>query len=137
MTSANPTFRYPVVIMPQDIDHMGHVNNAVYLHWVQEAIVAYWRRRSSAQAHSELLWVALKHEITYRLPLFIDDAAEALVTANNTRASRASFTTLFRRGDDLIVEARSTWCCVDAETRRPRRISPEIAQLFLGDSGEQ
>ena len=36
-------FRHPVAIDPADIDHMGHVNNAVYLKWVQEAVVDYWR----------------------------------------------------------------------------------------------
>ena len=87
---------------------------------------------SSRNAH---LWVALKHEIIYRMPLFINDHAEAFVTANNTRASRASFTTNFRRGNELIVEARSTWCCIDADTRRPRRISPDIARIFLSDDG--
>lgn len=126
-----PTFRHPIRIAPQDIDHMGHVNNAVYLHWVQEAVVAYWNRRSSEQEQSELLWVALKHEIIYRLPFFIHDNAEAFVTATSARGSRASFTTAFRRGDDLIAEVRSVWCCVDAHTRRPRRISPGIARLFL------
>ena len=35
-------FRHPVAIEPADIDHMGHVNNAVYLKWVQEAVVDYW-----------------------------------------------------------------------------------------------
>lgn len=35
-------FRHPVAIAPSDIDHMGHVNNSVYLRWVQEAVVDYW-----------------------------------------------------------------------------------------------
>tara|TARA_R110001606_G_scaffold216634_1_gene364539 strand:+ start:3778 stop:4176 length:399 start_codon:yes stop_codon:yes gene_type:complete len=131
MPSRIPTFLHPIVISPQNIDHMGHVNNAVYLQWVHEAVVSYWSRRAPEQAQSELLWVALKHEINYRLPLYVKDDAEAFVTAAGSRGSRATFTTEFKRGNDLIAEARSVWCCVNAETRRPRRIDPEIADVFL------
>jgi len=130
-TSTAPTYEYPVSITPSDIDDMGHVNNAVYLRWVQEAVVDYWQNISPVDAQEELLWVALKHEITYRMPLFLDDKVEALVTATGTRGSRASFSTIFRRGEDIAAEVRSSWCCVDAVTRRPRRITQDIARRFL------
>ncbi|SLN74254.1 Acyl-ACP thioesterase [Roseovarius gaetbuli] len=97
---------------------MGHVNNAVYLRWVQEAVVSYWQHISPIDAQEELLWVALKHEIVYRMPLFLNDEVDALVTAIGTRGSRASFSTKFRRGEDIAAEVRSSWCCVDAVTRR-------------------
>ncbi|NVP55489.1 acyl-CoA thioesterase [Rhizobium rhizolycopersici] len=130
-TKATPTFRHPLTISPTDIDDMGHVNNAVYLQWVQEAVVRYWQQASPIDAQGRLLWVALKHEISYRMPLFLNDEVEALVTATGTRGSRASFATIFRRGDDLVAEVRSCWCCVDATTRRPRRIADDIARVFL------
>ncbi|MBO9184012.1 acyl-CoA thioesterase [Rhizobium sp. L80/93] len=38
-----PTFEHRITISPGDIDQMGHVNNAVYLQWVQETIVSYWK----------------------------------------------------------------------------------------------
>ncbi len=109
-------FCHPIEISAQDIDAMGHVNTAVYLKWVQEAVVRYWQHRSPPQAQAELLWVALKHVILYRLPLFLDDQVEAHVMATATRGTRASFTTEFKRGDDLVAEVRSSWCCVDAAT---------------------
>ena len=31
-------YHHPIGILPADIDHMGHVNNSVYLKWVQEEI---------------------------------------------------------------------------------------------------
>ncbi len=110
---------------------MGHVNNAVYLQWVQEAVVHYWQHASPPHVQTRLLWVALRHEIIYRMPLFLDDKVSALVTATGTRGSRATFTTLFKRGEDLATEVRSSWCCVDATTRKPRRISDDIARAFL------
>lgn len=126
-----PVFRHPINISPDAIDAMGHVNNAVYLHWVQEAVLEYWHHASPPQIQGELLWVALKHEITYRLPLFLSDGVEAHVMATGTHGSRASFATLFKRGDEIAAEVRSSWCCVDAITRRPRRIPDHIAKAFL------
>lgn len=126
-----PTFEHRIAITPRDIDEMGHVNNAVYLRWVQEAVVHYWQHLSSVDAQEELLWVALKHEIVYRKPLFLDDEVDALVTATGARGSRASFSTNFRRGDDIAAEVHSSWCCIDAVTRRPQRIAHDIAQQFL------
>ena len=64
-------FRFPVAIDPADIDHMGHVNNSVYLKWVQDAVVDYWRTVAPPDAVARHLWVALKHEITYRKPTFL------------------------------------------------------------------
>jgi acyl-CoA thioester hydrolase len=130
-TSQTPTFEHEIAIVPRDIDDMGHVNNAVYLRWVQEAIVDYWQHISSADAQEELLWVAIKHGIVYRTPLFINDEVDALVTATGTRGPRASFSTDFRRGEEIAAEVRSSWCCVDAVTRRPQRIAHDIAQRFL------
>jgi acyl-CoA thioester hydrolase len=129
--AAAPIFEHHISIAPGDIDAMGHVNNAVYLRWVQEAVVDYWQHVSSITAQDELLWVALKHEIVYRMPLFINDTVDALVTATGTRGSRASFSTFFRRGADIAVDVRSSWCCVDAVTRRPKRIAGELARQFL------
>src|SRR5690606_12969684 len=70
-------YRHPIKIEAADIDHMGHVNNAVYLRWVQEAVVRYWEAVAPAEAVAKHLWVALKHEISYRRPAFIDDGVVA------------------------------------------------------------
>lgn len=110
---------------------MGHVNNAVYLRWVQEAVVCYWQHVSSINAQEEILWVALKHEIVYRRPLFLHDDVNASVTAIKAHGSRASFLTNFRRGEDIISNVHSSWCCVDAKSRRPKRISRNMSQRFL------
>jgi acyl-CoA thioester hydrolase len=132
-THQPPTFEQHITISPGDIDHMGHVNNAVYLQWVQETIVNYWKDIAPLEARASLLWVALKHEITYRAPLFLDDQVDALVTATETRGSRASFKTIFKRGKQVSAEVISSWCCIDAATRKPRRLAHDIVRKFLPD----
>ena len=128
-------FRQPLDIDPGDIDHMGHVNNAVYLRWVQDAVVRYWESTAPAEAVARHLWVALKHEITYRKPAFLDDEIVAEVVADSARGARSFFRTLVKRGEDVLAEISSCWCCLDAETRRPVRLGSDIIGRFV-DRGE-
>jgi acyl-CoA thioester hydrolase len=125
------TFHYPIGIVPGDIDHMGHVNNSVYLKWVQEAVVRYWEKMAPSEAVASHLWVALKHEISYRRPAFLEDAVVADVIAEQMSGAKAFFTTVVRRGEVVLAEVKSIWCCLDATTRKPARLAREIANRFI------
>jgi len=124
-------YHHPIGIHAEDIDHMGHVNNSVYLKWVQEAVVRYWERVAPPEAVARHLWIALSHEIQYRRPTFLDDLVVADVIADKVEGARAFFTTVIKRGEVVLAEVKSTWCCLDAVTRRPARLAREIAQRFL------
>jgi acyl-CoA thioester hydrolase len=124
-------FRHPVAIQPDDIDHMGHVNNAVYLKWVQDAVVDYWQSVAPADAVAGHLWVALKHEITYLKPTFLTDNVVAEVIAEKVQGARAMFRTVLKRGEDVLSEINSSWCCLDAVTKRPARLARDIVGRFL------
>jgi acyl-CoA thioester hydrolase len=123
---------HPIRILPADIDFMGHVNNARYLNWVQDAVVAHWEKLAPPAAVAEHLWVALKHEITYRKPAFLDDEVIATVVLDKVEGVRAFYSTLIKRGDELLAEVKSSWCCLDAKTLRPARIAKDIAAHFFG-----
>jgi acyl-CoA thioester hydrolase len=128
-------FRHPIAIDPADIDHMGHVNNAAYLKWVQDAVVDYWRTVAPPDAVARHLWVALKHEITYLRPTFLQDVVVAEVIAEKVEGARAMFTTVLRRGEDVLSEIKSSWCCLDAATRRPARLARDVVGRFLSPQG--
>jgi acyl-CoA thioester hydrolase len=125
------SFRYAIGIAPADIDHMGHVNNSVYLKWVQDAVVDYWQAVAPAEAIAAHLWVALKHEITYRRPAFLDDVVVADVFAEQVKGARAFFSTVIRRGEEVVAEVKSCWCCLDARTGKPARLAGDIARRFV------
>jgi acyl-CoA thioester hydrolase len=125
------TFRHAIAIEPADIDHMGHVNNAVYVRWVQEAVVRYWQAVAPAEAVAQHLWVALKHEISYLRPTFLDDGVVAEVIAERVQGARTFFSTIFKRGEEVLAEVRSSWCCLDAATLRPARLARDVADRFL------
>lgn len=122
---------HPLAVVPGDIDHMGHVNNAVYLSWVQDAVVDYWQRTAPAEAVAQHLWVALKHEITYRRPAFLDDTIVATVIAERVEGVRAYFSTMIKRGEEVLAEVKSTWCSLDSVTKRPSRLARDVVSRFL------
>lgn len=124
-------YRHAIGIVPDDIDHMGHVNNSVYLKWVQEAVVRYWEKVAPSEAVTKHLWVALKHEIEFRRPTFLEDNVVADVIAEQVQGARALFTTVIRRGEDVLAEVKSTWCCLDAGSMRPARLAKDIVSRFL------
>ncbi len=124
--------QFPIRILPDDIDFMGHVNNARYLAWVQDAVVSHWRRFAPAEEVAAKLWVALKHEITYRKPAFLDDQVMASVVLERVEGAKAFYATIIQRGEEVLAEVRSSWCCIDVQTRRPVRLAKDLVSLFLG-----
>ncbi len=56
---ANHVFTHRLDVRFRDCDAMGHVNNASYLKWVQDAVVSHWQRLAPADAVAGHLWVAL------------------------------------------------------------------------------
>ena len=132
--SAAP-FAFPIKVLPEDIDFMGHVNNARYLNWVQDAVLAHWRGMAPADEVASKAWVALKHEITYRKPAFLEDDVIAQTVLESFKGARAFYSTVISRGEEVLAEVKSAWCCIDAETLRPARINEELREFFF--PGEQ
>lgn len=130
MSNAAP-HSFPVGIVPDDIDFMGHVNNASYLKWVQAAVIDHWRALAPAEVVGQHLWVALKHEITYRKPSFLGDDVIATVLLEKVHGARAVYATVIKRGEDVLAEVKSSWCCLDAVTKRPARLAAEVVSRFF------
>ncbi|KUR74762.1 thioesterase family protein [Novosphingobium sp. Fuku2-ISO-50] len=122
---------FAIHVDPADIDFMGHVNNASYLKWVQDAVIDHWRALAPAEAVAGLMWVALKHEITYRRPTFLDDAPIAHVVLEKVQGARAMYQTVIKRGEEVLAEVKSNWCCIDAVTHRPARLARDLIERFL------
>lgn len=111
-----------IAVRPDDIDHIGHVNNAVYLRWTQDAVVHHWERIADPEAVARYLWVALKHEITYRRPAFLGDAILAHTHLQTAGGAKARFQTMIQRGQEVLAQVDSLWCCIDRDSRRAVRL---------------
>jgi acyl-CoA thioester hydrolase len=119
-------------ISPGDIDALGHVNNAVYLRWVQEIATAHWRAAAPAALQASLVWVVLRHEIDYKRPAKPGDEIVVRTWVGAATGTRFERHTEIERGSDRLLLARATtiWCPLDAASGRPRRIDPALHQYF-------
>lgn len=127
-------FVQPITITPADIDELGHVNNIVYLRWAQEIAIAHWRARASDEMIARYIWVVTRHEADYRAPLQLGDAAEARTWVDNAPrgATWARFVDIARPGEAKAnVSIKSNWAMLDVETRRIKRIPPDLIARFL------
>ncbi|RYE02915.1 MAG: acyl-CoA thioesterase [Sphingomonadales bacterium] len=131
MNTAALPYDFQVDVQQSDIDFMGHVNNASYLTWVQAAVIAHWQHIAPVEAVAQHLWVALKHEITYRRPTFLDDEVVATVLLEKVQGARAFYETVIKRGSEVLAEVKSSWCCLDAKTLRPARLATDVIERFF------
>lgn len=131
VTKTAVPYDFQVDVAQDDIDFMGHVNNASYLKWVQEAVISHWQHLAPVEAVAEHLWVALKHEITYRRPAFLDDDVVATVLLEKVHGARAFYETIIKRGTEVLAEVKSSWCCIDASTHRPTRLTQHVIDHFF------
>ena len=101
-----------VSVVPGDIDEQNHVNNTVYLRWVQEVATAHWEAIASSEAQESIGWVVLRHEIDYKAPACLgDDVVLRTWVGKATRLTFERFTEIRRSGDgQLLSSARTLWC---------------------------
>lgn len=126
------SFETSLRVQPEDIDELGHVNNVVYLKWVQDVAVAHWRQEASAASQASLFWVVTRHEIDYHRPAFVND--ELVIRTWVGQAHRRTFerhTEILRATDrKTLVRARTLWCPIDPSTGRPTDVSDDVRRRF-------
>jgi YbgC/YbaW family acyl-CoA thioester hydrolase len=83
------SFEMTVSVLPEDIDEQNHVNNTVYLRWVQEVATAHWQAVASCEAQESIGWVVLRHEIDYKAPACLGD--EVVLRTWVGKATRLTF----------------------------------------------
>lgn len=129
---AHAPFELRIAVEPTDIDQLGHVNNVVYLRWVQDVAVAHWRAAAPAADQERLRWVVTRHEIDYRRPARAGD--EIIARTWVGAASRLAFdrhTELLRASDGkTLARARTVWCPIDATSGKPTDVSAEVRARF-------
>lgn len=127
------SFQKQFVAEAADIDELGHVNNAVWVSWVQALAIAHWDALAPAEHRDAFVWVVTRHEIDYRGNLAAGETAigETWVPA----APRgARFDRHFRFVDaqgKLLVEGITTWALIDRASGRLLRVRANIAAPFL------
>ena len=121
-----------VRVRPSDLDDQAHVNNVVYVRWVQDAATAHWRALTTPEMRADVAWVLLRHEIDYHAAAVQDDDVDIATRVGTLEGLTFERLTEIRRARDnkLLASSRTLWCPVDPRTGRPRRVTDELRTLF-------
>jgi acyl-CoA thioester hydrolase len=118
---------------PEDIDILGHVNNAVWVKWIQDVAVAHWHAIAAPEHHDAYIWVVTRHEIDYRGNVSAGETVTAETWVDEPpKGARFNRYMKFTGADGKVrVEAKTTWAILDRATGRLVRVPPEVAAPFL------
>ena len=127
------TFTHAFTAQPGDIDELGHVNNAIWVRWIQDLAVAHWAAVAPPEHQAAFVWVVTRHEIDYRGNVSVGETVTGETWVPEAPRG-ARFDRHFRfTGDDgrVRVEGVTTWALLDRATGRLLRVRPQIAAPFL------
>ena len=129
-------FSITITVSDNDIDAMNHVNNVVYVKWVQEVAAAHWAAVSSEEFKRIFLWVVLRHEIDYLSPAIKGDVLVATTWVGETTGPRSDrFVVITNpKTERTIAKAKTVWCMLDGTTLRPKRVDERVAALLRKDN---
>lgn len=129
-----PVYEMAFTAGPEHIDQLGHVNNAVWVQWMEKLAVAHWDAVAAPEHRDAYFWVIVRHEIDY-----LRQAVEGDVLTGRTWVGEAPRGARFDRlmefvGDDgkPRVRARTFWAIIDKAAGRPIRVPAEVVAPFLG-----
>jgi acyl-CoA thioester hydrolase len=126
------SFSLPITVQSADIDALGHVNNVVYLRWMQEAAAAHWEAAAAAELRGLVSWVVVRHEIDYKAPAFDGERLVARTWVGEPAGATWERFIEIRhsQGDRLLVRGRSVYAALDRSTGRPRRVDTQLREPF-------
>ncbi|MEX2350347.1 MAG: acyl-CoA thioesterase [Flavobacteriaceae bacterium] len=125
-------FQSEITVPASAIDTLKHVNNVVYLQWVQDVAEQHWNESTDSALREKLAWVVVNHFIEYKAPAFEKD-----VLILKTRVEKYSgvtserHTEIIRKADNkLLAKAKTLWCLLDKTTGKPLRITQDLIAQF-------
>ena len=124
------SYEHSFKVKLHDIDDLHHVNNVVYLQWVLEVSGMHWNTLASEEINKESVWVVLRHEIDYLAQAYVHDTITLYTWIGESQGVKSVRHVHIYCGDKLLVKCKTTWCLVDPQTLKPKRITPEIFKLF-------
>jgi acyl-CoA thioester hydrolase len=119
-------------VISQDLDDLMHVNNVRYVQWVQDLAKAHWEAATTLIQQKDNIWVLLSHHIDYKSSAKMSDEIhlKTYVTRSEGVTSTRIVEMFHKDSGKLIVKSETTWCLLDGNSKKPKRISPEIAAVF-------
>lgn len=127
------TYSKLITIPASAIDENGHVNNVVYVQWMQDIAVEHYASIGGIEAQGpDSTWVVRQHSIEYLLPAFAGEEIEIHTWVENIRKVRSLRRYEFVRKSDgkVLVKGETDWVFVDTKTGSPKAIPQAVENVF-------
>jgi len=126
--SDRQVFRMTLKVTRDHIDDLNHVNNVIYVAWVQDVADAHWKSAASIRLRGECRWVVLRHLIEYHFSAVEGDEVELLTWVDEATGVRQIRHVSIQRASDhkVLASAQTTWCLLDPVSGKPKRIGEEV-----------
>lgn len=126
-----PFYELQILVKEEHIDTLKHVNNIMYIQWVQDTAGAHWKHTASEEEQQQYRWVVLRHEVDYLKPAFKGEQLTGHTWVEKMEGVKSFRHVEIRRGAEVLVKAVTTWVMINAENGRPTRVPKEMAKKFL------
>jgi acyl-CoA thioester hydrolase len=125
-------FSIPVTAQAADIDELGHVNNAVYVRWIQTIATAHWQAVARPEDRDRFVWVVSRHEIDYLRTTLEGETVTLTTWVGTPKGARFDrFVEISDADGRVRVRALTIWALIDTTTNRAVRVPAEVAAPFL------
>jgi acyl-CoA thioester hydrolase len=130
---AKPIFEMSFTAAPEHIDELGHVNNAIWVQWIQQVAVAHWESVARQEHKEAYFWVVVRHEIDYLRAAHQGDLVTARTWVGDAPqgARFDRFIEFFGPDGKLCVRSKTQWVIIDEAARRPIRVPLEVIAPFI------
>ena len=132
MELKNSRYSTTIKVTAEHLDDVQHVNNVIYVQWMQDIASMHWNAFASDKLKDQVLWMIKRHEVDYYNQAFLND--ELLMTTwtgEYTNVTWKRHYEIIRPADNKkIITAASVWIPLDRTTQRPRRIDDELINMF-------
>lgn len=125
-------YQQQITVTTKDLDHLNHVNNVRYIEWANAIAKAHWEQNASKNIKEKYFWVVLSHTIEYKSSAFLNDVIKLKTYILKTEGAKSTriVEMYHNKTDKLIAKAETIWCLMNTQTKRPSRITQELAALF-------
>ena len=127
-------FTLAITPAAEDFDELGHVNNAVWVRWLQDVATAHWSAVARAEDIAGYIWVVVRHEIDYLGNVGPGESVTARTWISDPpKGARFDRNVEFlNAAGKVVVRAKTTWAMIDKASGRIARVRDEIAAPFFG-----
>lgn len=126
----NSVFSLKFKVQTSDIDDLNHVNNVVYVKWMDEVAFEHWSFLTKDTPLPEYIWVVVRHEIDYLKQAVLGDEITVKTWVGETRGFTSARLMEFYKNDILLVKAKTVWAMLDAKTYKPTRIRENVLKIL-------